>query len=58
MHNKIDWKKLQIEGVRIDELLEFQISYSKEERKITIAYAVDGRERLITCELEAVHFGA
>lgn len=54
----IQAKNLLVDGKRIGDVLEFQLTYSEDEnnRKATIRYLSEGKERILTCELEAISF--
>ena len=50
---------LLIDGKRIGKVHEFQITETETESKVTIKYETEnGKQRLLTCELEAVSFRA
>ena len=54
----LDAKNLLIDGRRPGVVKEYQITYTEDpaNRKCTVRYELDGNERILTCEIEAVTF--
>ena len=55
---QINAKNILIDGKRPGDVIEFQITYSESCKMCTVKYTVEGKERVLTCELEAISFGA
>ena len=51
-------EKLLVDGKSIGKVIGFQLTHSEEGSKATIRYVHDGKERILSCELEAVSFGS
>ena len=52
-------ENILVDGKKIGDVLEFHLTYAADnenERKATIKYTVSGKERILTCSLEAVSF--
>ena len=52
-------ENILVDGKKIGDVLEFHLTYtadSENERKATIKHTVSGKERILTCSLEAVSF--
>ena len=52
----INPENLLVDGKKIGDVLEFQITYTAEDKKASIKYAINGVERLLLCETEAISF--
>ena len=48
--------KLLVDGQKIGDVLGFQLTHSDEKQLASIRYTVNGKERVLTCELEVVSF--
>lgn len=55
---QLDIKKILVDGKRIGDVIGYQITDfpGKNERKATLYYFSGGKERVLTCELEAISF--
>jgi len=63
MTNTVCNKNLLVDGKKIGDVLEFHITWAdtneetgEEAKRATIRYTVGGKERVLTCEAEAISF--
>jgi len=49
-------ENLLVDGQKIGNVLGFQLTHSEEQKLASIRYTINGNERVLTCELEAISF--
>ncbi|MCL2856211.1 MAG: hypothetical protein FWE19_00605 [Oscillospiraceae bacterium] len=49
-------KNLLVDGKRPGDVFEFQLTHIGEELKASVKYTVQGKERFLVCEIEAITF--
>ena len=49
-------ENLLVDGKKIGNVLGFQLTHSEEQQLASVRYTVDGNERALTCEMEAISF--
>ena len=60
---KLDPKNLLVDGKRIGDVINFQLTYQsateqggEQKNLATVFYTIGGKQRTLTCELEAISF--